>query len=182
MLCKADILSEEKRVLLEALVWLCEAIRVPKPSSSLGMSTSSCQVECSSVRFKTVNAPDHAESADACSLKLCFKLQALSHHLILKDNCWLPLFESGVIATRARSETSKSGKEDCFHGLEVSFDLMVQLSGVELPILIDGGVILAGYQTALVPTCIAGNSIQWHLETASESRLNPFKLQSTRSN
>lgn len=47
VLCKADLLPEEKRSLLEALVWLCEAIRVPKPSSSLGMSTSGCQVECS---------------------------------------------------------------------------------------------------------------------------------------
>lgn len=72
--------------------------------------------------------------------------------------------------------------EDCFHGLEVSFDLMVQLSGVEILVLIDGGVILVGYQTALVPTRIAVSSIQWHLETASESRLNPFKLQSTGSN
>lgn len=186
MLCKADILPEEKRALLEALVWLCEAIRVPNPSSSLGMSTSSCQLECSPISFSTLHARDQAESADACapssSLKICFKLQALSHHLTLKENCWLPLFESGVIAKRSRPEISESEKEDCFHGLEVSFDLMVQLSGVEMPVLIDGGIILAGYQTALVPIRIAGSSIQWHLEIASESRLNPFKLQSTRSN
>lgn len=187
VLCKADLLPEEKLALLEALVWLCEAIRVPKPSSSLGMSTSSCQVECSSFEFSTLHAPNQSESVDACapssSIKLCLKLQALSHSLTLKDkNCWLPLFESGVIAQRPRPEILGSEKEDSFHGLEVSFDLMVQLAGVEIPVLIDGGVILVGYQTALVPTRVAGSSIQWHLETASESRLNPFKLQSTRSN
>ena len=179
-------MPKEKRALLEALVWLCEAIRVPKPSSSLGMSTSSCQVECSSLEFSTLHARDQAESADAYalskSLKLCFKLQALSHSLTLKENCWLPLFESGVIVKQSRPEIPESEKEDCFHGLEVSFDLMVQLAGVEIPVLIDGGVTLVGYQTALVPTRMAGTSIQWHLETASESRLNPFELRSTRSN
>lgn len=87
-----------------------------------------------------------------------------------------------MIAQRPRPEILGSEKEDSFHGLEVSFDLMVQLAGVEIPVLIDGGVILVGYQTALVPTRVAGSLIQWHLETASESRLNPFKLQSTRSN
>lgn len=188
MFCRANIRPNEKRALLQALVWLCEAIRVPKgakPSNSLGMSTSSCQVECSSSGSFTVHEKDQAESADACapssSLKLSFKLQALSYQLSLKENCWLPLFESGVIAKQSRPERPKSEKEDCFHGLEVSFDLMVQLSGVEIPVMIDGGVILVGYQTALVPTRIAGSSIQWHLETASESRLNPFKLQSTQS-
>lgn len=150
------------------------------------MSTSSCQVECSSIEFSTLQARDQAESAHACvlptSLKLCFKLQALSHYLTLKDNCWLPLFESGVIAERSRPEIPESEKEDCFHGLEVSFDLMIQLAGVEIPVLIDGGVILVGYQSALVPTRKTGTSVQWHLETASKSRLNPFELQSTRSN
>ncbi len=182
MLCKADILPEQKRALLEALVWLCEAIRVPNPSSSLGMSTSSCQIECSPIEFSSVHARDQGESAPPLSLKLCFNLQDLSHHLTLKENCWLPLFESGVIAKRSRPEIPNLEKGDCFHGLEVSFNLMVQLSAVEIPVLIDGGVILVGYQTALVPTRIAGSSIQWHLETESESRLNPFKLQSTRSN
>lgn len=186
MLCKADILPEQKRALLEALVWLCEAIRVPNPSSSLGMSTSRCQIECSPIEFSSVHARDQGESADAytplLSPKLCFKLRDLSHHLTLKENCWLPLFESGVIAKRSRPEIPNLEKGDCFHGLEVSFNLMVQLSAVEIPVLIDGGVILVGYQTALVPTRIAGSSIQWHLETESESRLNPFKLQSTRSN
>lgn len=132
-----------------------------------------------------MHAQDQAEYVDAnvpSSLKLSFKLQALSYPLTLKENCWLPLFESGVIAKRSQPELTRSEKEDCFHGLEVSFDLMVQLSGVEIPVLIDGGVILVGYQTALVPTHIAGSSIQWHLETSSESRLNPFKLRSTRSN
>lgn len=59
---------------------------------------------------------------------------------------------------------------------------MVQLSGVEILVLNDGGVILVGYQTALVPTRVAGSLIQWHLETASESRLKSFILQSARSN
>lgn len=97
-------------------------------------------------------------------------------------SCWLPLFESGVIAQRSRPEILESEKGDYFHGLEVSFDLMVQLSDVENPVLDDGGIILVEYQTALVPTLVAGSSIQWHLETASESRLKSLILQSARSN
>lgn len=185
VLCKANILPEEKRALLETLVWLCEAIRLPKPPSSLGVSTSSCQVECSFVEFSALYAGKQSKCADASapssSLKLCFKLQALSHNLTLKENCWLSLFDSGVIARRSRPEISESEEQNCFHGLEVPFDLMVQLAGVETPVLIDGGFILVGYQTALVPTRMACSSIQWHLETASKSQLNPFRLQSTQS-
>lgn len=113
------------------------------------MSTLGCQVECSLFELSTLHAPNQLESADACalssSLKLCFKLQDLSHSLSLKENCWLLFFESGVIAQRPRPGILESGKGGSFHGLEVSFDLMVQLAGVEIPVLIDGGIILVGY-------------------------------------
>ena len=56
---------------------------------------------------------------------------------------------------------------------------MVQLSAVELPVLVDGGIILVGYETALVPISSSRNSVQWHLETSERGQINPYKLKST---
>jgi hypothetical protein len=64
-------------------------------------------------------------------------------------------------------------------GLEVSFELMVQFSAVELPVLVDDGIVLIGYHTALVPISSSENSIQWHLETNERGRINPYELKST---
>lgn len=65
-------------------------------------------------------------------------------------------------------------------GPEVSFELMVQLSAVELPVLVDGGIVLVGYQTALVPIFSSEDSMQWHLETDDTGRINPYELKSTK--
>jgi hypothetical protein len=64
-------------------------------------------------------------------------------------------------------------------GLEIPFDVMVLLADVELPVLVDEGVVLMGYQTALAPVSKSGGSIQWHLETSTEGQLDPYNLQST---
>jgi hypothetical protein len=56
---------------------------------------------------------------------------------------------------------------------------MVQLSAVELLVLVDDGIVLVGYQTALVPISSLENSIQWHLETSERGQINPYELKST---
>jgi hypothetical protein len=56
---------------------------------------------------------------------------------------------------------------------------MVQLAAVEIPVFVDGGIVLVGYQTALVPISVSDNSIQWHLETNKTGPINPYNLEIT---
>lgn len=71
-------------------------------------------------------------------------------------------------------------------GLEIQFDMMVHLSGVENVYHIDGGMILVGFFTALVPISFDEDSeiLQWHLEQVCESDgiLKPHRLPSVLGN
>ena len=81
------------------------------------------------------------------------------------DDCWLKLIESSYVATFElpfRNLPSNVGK-----GLRLTFDLMCTLAGIErVTHAQDGGVVLTGYCTALVPIRVVSEmerSIQWHL-------------------
>ena len=103
-------------------------------------------------------------------LNICFSPQ-LQPLIEVEHNCWRPLFESCiVIDPEELKETESFGK-----GLEVSFELMISLAAVEFPVLVNGSIILPGYQTALVPTEIKGKCVQFHLETRS-GQINPYEL------
>jgi hypothetical protein len=64
-------------------------------------------------------------------------------------------------------------------GLEVPFELMVQLAGVEFPFHVDEGIVLVGYQTALTPIEIVDDCVQFHLEESTSGQINPHQLRST---
>lgn len=92
--------------------------------------------------------------------------------------CWIGLFRSGVVAFNSCERPRGTPT-----GLEISFDMMVHLSGVENVYNIDGGYIFVGFSTALVPTSYheATNSVQWHFEEAngkSGELLRPCSLPS----
>jgi len=59
----------------------------------------------------------------------------------------------------------------------MAFDLMVSLAAVEFPVAVDGGVVLVGYHTVLVPTKFEEDYAQFHLEVDHEKQINPFTLQ-----
>lgn len=76
--------------------------------------------------------------------------------------CWHSLFPHSVIAYNFPIRSRTQGI-----GVEISFETMIQLSGVDRPIEHYGNLILLGISNALVPTAILGeDSLQWHLVTS----------------
>lgn len=95
--------------------------------------------------------------------------------------CWTTLFSSAVIAEQQLSCTWREG-------LELDFDLMVQLSAVDNHLWLDdksesitkssaGGYIAVGFFNALIPVKkhpVQG--IQWHLEFTNDEPISLAKL------
>jgi len=81
-----------------------------------------------------------------------------------KTNCWRGLFESAVIALDPRVQPNGDNK------MEVEISLMIQLAAVEYPVIVDGGIVLLGYSTVLIPICHVDNqTILWHFESAKHN-------------
>ncbi|MCJ1395892.1 hypothetical protein MMC18_008778 [Xylographa bjoerkii] len=72
--------------------------------------------------------------------------------------CWFPLFTNAVIA-HGFPIASRMNNEI---GLEVSFHVMIALSGVQYSATFEGGTILKGFSSMLIPTVKYDGSIQWH--------------------
>jgi hypothetical protein len=93
--------------------------------------------------------------------------------------CWLPLFPKKVLA-RGFDIPSRA-KE--MQGLELPFEMMTDLAGIDFPVVEDGGIRLEGFYTLLYPICrtntmYSGTSLQWHLYCASEDeRANCYALE-----
>lgn len=87
-------------------------------------------------------------------------------------DCWSPLFETAIIAMDPRIVS----EPEIFLG--TGFDIMLQLAGVEYPMMVDGGLVLMGYSTALVPVKeVDHQTVLWHLETAGHDfQLKPKEL------
>ncbi|KAL3436157.1 hypothetical protein BDV09DRAFT_194283 [Aspergillus tetrazonus] len=68
--------------------------------------------------------------------------------------------------------------------METNFRMLLQLAAVEYPVLVNGGLVLMGYSTALVPVKpIDTETILWHLETAShDSQLKTTELPGVKGN
>jgi hypothetical protein len=87
----------------------------------------------------------------------------------LSGACWLPLVRNSIIAFGFEIP-ARTGQK----GLELSFDELVTICGIEYPINRDGRVIFLGLSTILVPTAIFDDcSIQWHVILAQD----PSRLQ-----
>ena len=90
-------------------------------------------------------------------------LQALTPAAIpRKTDCWFSLFETAIIAMDPRIQSSSEIL------LATEFHLMLQMAGVEYPVMVGHGLVLMGYSTALIPVReIDHETVLWHLETAS---------------
>jgi tetratricopeptide (TPR) repeat protein len=86
-------------------------------------------------------------------------------HLFPHSNslCWTKLFERAFVGSSSMSHLMpylQIGK-----GLSTSFDIMVAIAGVEKVVIQDGGIILVGFCSALIPIQIlneSNSSVQWH--------------------
>ena len=95
-----------------------------------------------------------------------------------EDNtCWYGLFDSAVIALQPKVEQTSSCR-----GLELDFNIMLGLSAVEYPVLVDSGIILMGYSTALIPIHETEDGmILWHLEIAQDNfQIKVANIEATR--
>ncbi|MCJ1405071.1 hypothetical protein MMC11_008297 [Xylographa trunciseda] len=72
--------------------------------------------------------------------------------------CWFPLFTNAVIV-HGFPVASRANDEE---GLELSFDVMIALSGVQYSAIFKGGTILKGFSSMLIPTVSYDDSVQWH--------------------
>ncbi|KAJ5714915.1 uncharacterized protein N7483_012096 [Penicillium malachiteum] len=87
------------------------------------------------------------------------KLKPLSENSV-DHNCWRGLFNSVIVVD--------DDPQGLCRGLELDFNILIQLSAVEYPVEIETGLILMGYSTALIPVQETDDGmILWHLEIAS---------------
>jgi hypothetical protein len=168
--------ESEKWRFIEALAWICGAIRPlpiqgrPKAGlSGLHKSEMLSTHEISRqgrhylhVRMKSLKTLEQAEVGPA--------------------HCWVPLFES-IILVMSSTQRRKS------HGLEIPFGMMVDLTAVQNfarvattrkgkdPTKFENcsGFILLGFYTAVIPVSKDSDGIYWHL-ICSETIIDPHNL------
>lgn len=148
----------------ELLGWLTQALQVPNGESF--------PVWKSWTTFKKIESDDEL---------LHFRFE---HHGI--DNyfssfrgcppsckpCWLPLFQSVAIVDGFRIPPRGSQR-----GLELDFDHLISLCGIDYPVDRDGRIILVGLATILLPVeVLSDGSIQWHLINAQSADRLQSKL------
>ncbi|KAH0536674.1 hypothetical protein FGG08_006469 [Glutinoglossum americanum] len=168
--------ASETLSLIDALDWICKAVRL-LPASLGPFAISSSSFTVSHGFSDNLNGPELEERDIGLSLR--FSLRQPLPLPEVKDNCWQPLFESCIVV---ESGISADDPETLGRGLEASFELLVQLAAVEFPMLIDGGIVLVGYHTVLVPTRIEGDCAQFHLEVSRPHQINPYKVKTPRPN
>lgn len=162
------ILDRKLITLISAFDWLCRAIRTPK-NDALLLSVSFCKISLSKVNHKVKNANDPSNYG---GISLDFSLSTEPFRRT-EHSCWQQIFRSCFIL---EDEELPEYPSSPAKGLEISFDLMVSLAAVEYPVQVNGGVVLVGYHTLLVPTQIGEDYVQFHLEVDENHQINPFTL------
>lgn len=91
-------------------------------------------------------------------------------------SCWFPLFDQVAVVVEPSNIFPEGGP------LKLSFGALIQLAAVEYPIMVDSGLVLMGYSTALVPIEINNDGqILWHLEvSAGERQIRTSELHATK--
>ncbi|KIX01573.1 uncharacterized protein Z518_09299 [Rhinocladiella mackenziei CBS 650.93] len=127
--------------LVEALAWLSAVLcNVPKQKFP-----NAC-----SVQLREIIRSDHT----------AFQV-SLSHqgmHLRATGDCWASLFPS----TPCTVGFPVCAPSDRATGLDLSFELMCTLCGIEYEVVENGGVVLYGQQSVVYPVFKENNCVQWH--------------------
>lgn len=150
-----------REAVIEAVQWFCQAIRTCPDPESPGLYVSRSKVY-------------YHESIAAFALE---PLSSWHPDQGGSSACWTTLFANAVVAEQGLSRAWGEG-------LEITFDLMIQISGVDSYIWLEdnaegiatvpvGGYIALGFFTALFPVKrhpVEG--IQWHLEFTKDEPLS----------
>lgn len=158
-------------VFISTFDWLCKAVRRPQhlPSQQGFLVSSS---SCRKSKLEEERTPETGFKSSKSEIHLSFTLLAEPLQE-LEHNCWQQLFRSCFVVEEEGlfEHLGPLGK-----GLEMSFDLMVSLAATEYPVKVNGGVVLVGYHTVLIPTQLEADYVQFHLAVDNEQQINPFKL------
>ena len=162
----------DKASFIEACAWILSAVRL-NPDYPVSESLEPGHIYSSKTELKTMITGDGPLQLLSFTLgRLC---ELPREDLYPNSQCWRQLFQSGIVASYALDR--KWGQ-----GMKMPFDMMVQLAAVENYYHIDGGTILHGFDTALVPIQEdRENGLQWHLETVSKSGQSQFSPHNLRS-
>ncbi|PQE09075.1 pfs domain protein [Rutstroemia sp. NJR-2017a BVV2] len=74
-----------------------------------------------------------------------------------ENSCWHDLFFNPVIAYNFPIEERHFG-----NGLEIPIHMMAALGGASQAVEFDGGIVIKGFSSMLVPLKRVGDSVQWH--------------------
>ncbi|KAJ5897349.1 hypothetical protein N7504_007637 [Penicillium tannophilum] len=163
--------------------WMDGNMKLQMFSENITMECSSSTPEllymlrwiCSTIRRPVLGSVSFSTSKN---VGYNFKLEDLQPlpQLPEDNNCWRGLFETAVVSM----EPNITHQKPC-RGLELDFNIMVQLAAVEYPVLVEHGLVLMGFSTALIPICETEDGVVlWHLETSSsEFQLKTRDLKAT---
>lgn len=155
---------------VDAIVWVCAAVRVnPQRQADTGKRSKLHLSKANQLLYFNAYRPVLVYGLDKLT-------ECSDQDLEPQTRCWTGLFNTGIIACRPIERQWGAG-------LEIPFEMLLDLSGVENVYQVEGGIILVGFFTALVPISRdeATNSIQWHFEEidgSSGELLKPHSLPS----
>ena len=86
------------------------------------------------------------------------------------QSCWFPLFKNPVIA---HGPTARRNNSEV--GLEIPLDIMAALGGARHAVDFEGGLVLKGWSTLLVPMERHEDSVQWHLICTRDEDRIPYR-------
>lgn len=125
---------------VEVLTWLCAAIRLISKGNSEDAKRE--VVHLSSIVDHVVDKTHRL----SMQLKTVFP-QDLQAMFLADATCWFHMFETFVIVWQSENESP----EKLLPGLEIPFDMMVHLASVQNYCHVDGGIVMVGVFTALIP-------------------------------
>lgn len=157
---------------IDAIVWACTAIRINALRKETADKRSQLEMSKATQLLYIPGPQSQALVYGLNPLKECSYKD-----LGTQSRCWASLFRSGIVAFH-------SLRLQWGPGLKISFDMMIHLSGVENVYHIDGGIILIGFFTALVPISYDEDikMVRWHFEEVNPSKglLRPCSISSVR--
>jgi hypothetical protein len=152
LLSRSDMLSilvegslQAAKEVAEVLGWILDSLRLPPTDERLADGYKSVVV-----KFETMTIIHNVSATSARNVSLS------------ESDCWHPLFPGKVVSSGRIPERPANMK-----GLEIEYKLLIAISGVDLPVVEEGGIYLDGYRSALSPILkdLPSESLQWHLET-----------------
>lgn len=163
--------TERRRNLVYALRWLCAAVRRPPSPDQRASMVEESTAGFEKLVWTFIEGQRWTWDKNGPYELAMWRSRPVRPQLP-KPSCWTELFAEGVVIESLL--TREWGK-----GLETSFELMVTLAGIENAWPVDGGLILLGFFTALVPVARheKTNSVQWHLEVLKDG-VDPRRLES----